>query len=562
MSGANASTTARSHQVMTSDVAVTKLEPGFWARSKSRYPKPMSRHLWGLVTPAFQEGTRRAFERYGCVIEYFDVARFQGRRYLRAHRVDTPEKLEMRQKTASEVWERKLWRQDCEAWPAKKDCLRRRLLEFARRNPQNMDVAELHETIARLREVLVEGTIHHFAQQPASMIPVGDWVRRTREVTGASLSDIIAVLQSCRSGLADCVHMIDELVEHIRFNPEATGLVRDQSIDPAVRFERLRSISKDVERDLDACMDEYGDRIVTGFDIVDAALRELPACTLSLIASRMAKSAANAAQTEPRHSAEACLRARVPATELPDFEERLIEAKIAYGLHDEDVRTTYLWPLGLMRRAILTAAERLVSRGALDVRDDVFHIAPEELDALLKGEPSPSAKDISMRAAEWREWATEEPPLTFGERPALPGPEVLGASCARISSAIMFYLAEMEGCESYPIQPPDDLRLQGLPASPGCYEGRARIVRGPADLANLSVGDVLVAQTTSPAYNIILPSVGAVVTDRGGALCHAAIIAREFSVPAVVGINQATLRIPDGARVLVDGDHGFVAIQP
>ena len=537
------------------------LGSGFWARSKSRYPVPMSRHLWELVTPAFKEGTRRAFERYGCVLEYFDVARYQGRRYLRAHIVNTPEKLLERQKTAAEVWARKLWRQDCEAWPAVKSRLRQRLIEFARRNPRNMNVGELHETISELRELLFEGTVHHFAQQPASMIPVGDWVRRTREVTGASVCDIIAVLHSCRSGLADCLHMIDELVRDIRSNPEAVNLIHDQATDPGVRLEHLRSISKDVERHLDAYMDEYGDRIVTGFDIVDSTLRELPACTLSLIASRIAPAQARTGNTESVHSAEASLRERVPAVRLPDFEQGLIEAKIVYGLHDEDVRTTYLWPLGLMRRLILAAAERLVSRGALETRDDVFHTAPAELDALLREETSPSSEDISRRAAEWREWAAEEPPTTVGERSPLPGPEVLGESCSRISSAIVFYFAEMEGRETYPIQPSGPLRLQGLAASPGCYEGRARVVRDPADLANLSVGDVLVAHTTSPAYNVILPSVGAVVTDRGGALCHAAIIAREFSVPAVVGINQATLRIPDGARVLVDGDRGIVAIQ-
>lgn len=546
---------------MIMETAESKLDSGFWVRSVSRYPMPMSRHLWDLVTPAFQEGTRRAFQRYGCALEYFDAVRFKGRRYLRAHIVDTPEKLLERQKTASEAWEQKLWRQDCAAWPAKKDSLRRRLLEFARRDPQKMDAAELHETIVELRSLIFEGTIDHFIQQPASMIPVGDWVRRTRAITGASLCDIIAVLQSCRSGLADCVHMIDALVGRFRFNPEAACLVRDQEADPAVRLQRLRNVSKDVELQLDAFMDEYGDRIVTGFDIADATLRELPACTLSLIASRMSPSSARAGNTDSGHSAETSLRERIPASGLFDFEEGLVEAKIAYGLHDEDVRTTYLWPLGLMRRAILSAAERLVSRGALETRDDVFHSTPDELDALLTGRPSPSAKDFSRRTAEWREWAAEEPPPTFGEKPAFPTAEVLGVSCARISAAIFFYLAEMEGRESYPIQPSGHLRLQGLAASPGCYEGRARIVRGPADLANVSVGDVLVAQTASPAYNVILPTVGAVVTDRGGALCHAAIIAREFSVPAVVGINEATLRIPDGARVLVDGDHGFVAIR-
>jgi len=179
----------------------------------------------------------------------------------------------------------------------------------------------------------------------------------------------------------------------------------------------------------------------------------------------------------------------------------------------------------------------------------------------MSGESPVSAEAISRRTDEWRAWANEEPPLTFGSPEPIPSEEILGRACARISSAIYFYLLQMEGREAYPIPQAAGLMLQGLAASRGRYEGRARIVRDPSDLAKVSRGDVLVAQTTSPAYNVILPTVGAVVTDRGGTLCHAAIIAREFSVPAVVGISQATSRIPDGAQVLVDGDHGVVAIR-
>jgi pyruvate,water dikinase len=76
--------------------------------------------------------------------------------------------------------------------------------------------------------------------------------------------------------------------------------------------------------------------------------------------------------------------------------------------------------------------------------------------------------------------------------------------------------------------------VAGLAASPGRYEGWARVVRNPADFGKLSKGDVLIAHTTSPAYNVILPMIGAVVTDRGGALCHCAIVAREFGIPAVL----------------------------
>jgi pyruvate,water dikinase len=102
--------------------------------------------------------------------------------------------------------------------------------------------------------------------------------------------------------------------------------------------------------------------------------------------------------------------------------------------------------------------------------------------------------------------------------------------------------------------------LQGAGASGGRYEGYARVVRGPDDFENIQEGDVLVVRTTSTAYNVLLPLLGAVVTDRGGVLCHAAVVAREFGIPGVFGTGDATVRIPDGARIVVDGDRGVVEI--
>jgi phosphoenolpyruvate synthase/pyruvate phosphate dikinase len=86
------------------------------------------------------------------------------------------------------------------------------------------------------------------------------------------------------------------------------------------------------------------------------------------------------------------------------------------------------------------------------------------------------------------------------------------------------------------------------------------VVHSAAGLARVQEGDVLVTVATSPAFNVVLPLVGAIVTDRGGMLSHAAIVAREYGVPAVVGSGDATRRIPDGARVRVDGDAGEVAV--
>jgi pyruvate,water dikinase len=98
--------------------------------------------------------------------------------------------------------------------------------------------------------------------------------------------------------------------------------------------------------------------------------------------------------------------------------------------------------------------------------------------------------------------------------------------------------------------------LSGVPASPGTCRGVARIVRSAADLARIRPGDVLVTGSTTPAIGAVLPLLAGIVTDRGGLLSHAAIVAREFGIPAVVGTGDATTRIPDGALVAVDGAAG------
>jgi pyruvate,water dikinase len=106
----------------------------------------------------------------------------------------------------------------------------------------------------------------------------------------------------------------------------------------------------------------------------------------------------------------------------------------------------------------------------------------------------------------------------------------------------------------------DDRRLHGCGASDGVHEGRARIVGDERDFERIQAGDVLVAPMTTPAYNVVLPLLGAVVTDIGGVLCHAAIVAREFAIPAVVGVPTATATIADGALVRVDGRAGTVTL--
>jgi pyruvate,water dikinase len=102
--------------------------------------------------------------------------------------------------------------------------------------------------------------------------------------------------------------------------------------------------------------------------------------------------------------------------------------------------------------------------------------------------------------------------------------------------------------------------LTGTGASPGRATGVARVVRGPADFARISAREVLVCTTTTPAWTPLFPSLAGLVTDSGGILSHAAVVAREYSLPAVVGAEMATTVVPDGALVSVDGSTGEVRI--
>jgi pyruvate,water dikinase len=102
--------------------------------------------------------------------------------------------------------------------------------------------------------------------------------------------------------------------------------------------------------------------------------------------------------------------------------------------------------------------------------------------------------------------------------------------------------------------------LRGLAASRGVYEGPARLISGPSEFDRIEKGDVLVTVSTTEAFNILLPLLGALVTDSGGLLSHPAIVSREYGIPGVVGTRDATSHITDGMRVRVDGTAGEVAI--
>ncbi len=101
--------------------------------------------------------------------------------------------------------------------------------------------------------------------------------------------------------------------------------------------------------------------------------------------------------------------------------------------------------------------------------------------------------------------------------------------------------------------------LEGIGASPGRAQGRVRWVLCPDDLETFQIGEILLAKMTSPDWGAVFQKAAAVVTEQGGMLCHAAIVAREAEIPAVVGVGESLAQFLNGAMVIVDGDEASIA---
>jgi pyruvate,water dikinase len=178
--------------------------------------------------------------------------------------------------------------------------------------------------------------------------------------------------------------------------------------------------------------------------------------------------------------------------------------------------------------------------------------------ALLSGANAPTADELANRWVFRTSHTAKDAPATLGPPPPPPpDPSGLPPGAARMMRAIGIALNALFGSSE---AAHETHMLRGLAASRGVYEGPARRVSHPSEFDRIKKGDVLVTESTTEAFNILLPLLGAIVTDSGGLLSHSAIVAREYGIPGVVGTREATERIADGVRVRVDGDAGEVTV--
>lgn len=281
-------------------------------------------------------------------------------------------------------------------------------------------------------------------------------------------------------------------------------------------------------------------RLVTGYD-----LDERCACEMDLPAS------VRRAPVSVDPALEDKLRSTVPSAERAEWDEVLADARATYGARDDNGLLTAAWPVGLLRRAMLEAGRRLADRNELAMQDDAIELTVDELIAALAGQRG-WGETATRRRAERVELAAHVAPASLGPDHELPV-HVLPGAMRRLTRALMML-------RDLGVTRPGERRpLDGVGVGTGRAVGRACVTLDPAEaLDRFEPGDIVVTRGTCPAWNAVLAHAGGVVTEEGGPLSHAAVIARELGIPALIGAAEATTLITDGEQIELDASAGSV----
>ncbi|MFI1582513.1 rifamycin-inactivating phosphotransferase [Embleya sp. NPDC020630] len=334
-----------------------------------------------------------------------------------------------------------------------------------------------------------------------------------------------------------------DVADVIRPHPEVVAYLR--GVEDEDFLDELPKLAGGAEaRDaVEAYLDRYGMRCVGEIDITRPRWRERPTTLVPVILDHVKNFEPGAAE---RRFEEGRQRALAKEREvlarlrtLPDGDRKADETKrmidrvrtfIGYREYPKyGIITRYF----VYKQALLAEADDLVRAGVLADREDAYFLTFQELHDVVR---SHRVDDRLIR----------ERKNAFRSYHALTPPRVLTSDGEAVNG-------------SYRRDDVPDGALVGLPVSAGTVEGRARVVLDMAE-ADLDAGDILVTAHTDPSWSPLFVGITGLVTEVGGLMTHGAVIAREYGLPAVVGVDQATRLIRDGQRIRVHGTDGYVEI--
>ncbi|MCJ7436894.1 MAG: PEP-utilizing enzyme [Acidimicrobiia bacterium] len=538
----------------TSELRFEAPGPGSWALDPVHFPRPVTRYWVQTHPAAFKRGTNDFARFYGMLIDGLEMQYVNGFAYstmVPAPDAEVPQRFER----AAQVYADKLWREQLREWdetvkPAAIAAHR----EIQAVDPDALSDEDLVAYLARCRDHHQAMIAQHMRYTAGAVVPTGDFLAHVGDWTGIAPAELLGLMRGAAPVSAGGSDELVRLTTTVGQDAKAMELLHSDG-DPAGVLAELRALPGDAGPAVAGYLDLVGCRPLDGFDISEPSALELPDALLRAIRVAVEGRDPESAVVDDKI---ADVRSRVPEEHRSEFDELLGEARLMYRLRDERGIYSDIWASGLMRRAALAAGRRLASQGRIQDAEHIVDAELGEMCSLVADASGPSAEELAARFDYRAGHSAKEAPPFLGDPPhPPPDPSGLPPDIGRLMRATGIALGSLFG--SSEAEHEEDL-LRGLAASPGVFEGPARLVSGPSEFARIEQGDVLVTPSTTEAFNILLPLLGAIVTDNGGLLSHSAIVAREYGIPGVVGTREATERIADGMRVRVDGDAGEVSV--
>ncbi|MBC9785443.1 phosphoenolpyruvate synthase [Heliobacterium chlorum] len=333
--------------------------------------------------------------------------------------------------------------------------------------------------------------------------------------------------------VADVIRPYPEVIDYLQ------RVKDDNFLDELVKLNG----GKETQDAIYAYLGKYGMRCSGEIDITNSRWSEKPSALVPMILNNIKNFEPNAAHRKFEQGRQEALQKEQELLErlkqLPDGDEKAKETKRKIDLirnfigYREYPKYGMVSRYALYKQALLKEAEQLVQANVILEKEDIYYLTLQELREVVRTKKL-DYQIINKRKDEYKFYEKLTPPRVITS-----DGEIIAGKYKR---------------ENLPAD-----AIAGLPVSSGVIEGRARVILNMED-ANLEDGDILVTAFTDPSWTPLFVSIKGLVTEVGGLMTHGAVIAREYGLPAVVGVENATKLIKDGQRIRVHGTEGYIEI--
>ncbi|WHZ00454.1 phosphoenolpyruvate synthase [Neobacillus sp. YX16] len=334
-----------------------------------------------------------------------------------------------------------------------------------------------------------------------------------------------------------------DVADVIRLYPEVIAYLQqvkdDNFLDDLVKFDG----GQETQDAIIAYLNKYGMRCAGEIDLTKTRWSEKPTTLVPLILGNIKTYEPGAGKRKFEQGLQVALKKEQELVhrlkQLPDGEQKAVEAKQMIRLLRNSIGYREYPKYGMINRyfvykkALLKEAKQLVQAKLIPEKEDIYYLTFEELHEVIRTNKL-DYQIITKRKDEYKFYEKLTPPRVITS-----DGEIITGQYKR---------------ENLP-----DNAIVGLPVSSGVIEGRARVILNMED-ADLEDGDILVTSFTDPGWTPLFVSIKGLVTEVGGLMTHGAVIAREYGLPAVVGVENATKLIRDGQRIRVNGTDGYIEI--